>query len=160
MAPVYCSRLCMAICAFLACALSGCLFVRHSTHVVREKEPIHPVRFESEQAKTVFEAGVHQLQAHKETSGGGLVAVPFICWYSHVNELSDNAIYNDQESACDLNGDNLISLEEALAYRSRVEQRVAAIDKPKGTDAKPEPPGGGPIARNPGDFTPPPGLLH
>jgi hypothetical protein len=118
-------------CALLLSCTSGCLFVRHNTRVVREKEALRPIQFESDQARSVFEAGVHELQAHKETSGGDVVAVPLLCWYSHVNELSDNAIYNDQESACDTNGDNIITLEEALPYRAKVTERMAMVDKSK-----------------------------
>ncbi|MEN6449424.1 MAG: hypothetical protein ABFC96_02950 [Thermoguttaceae bacterium] len=146
--------------ATLSCALSGCLFVRHSTRIVREKEAVHPIRFESDQAKTVFEAGVHQLQAHKETFGGDVLAVPFVCWRSHVNELSDNAVYNDQESACDLNGDGFISLEEALAYRAKVEDQVTAMNQAKAADATGDSKGSTPVARRPNDLKPPPGLIH
>ncbi len=153
-------RLSLLLCAVLSCSLSGCLFVRHSTRIVREKEAIHPIRFESEQAQRVFEAGVHELQARKETSGGEVTAVPFLCWYSYMNQLSDNAIYNDQESACDLNGDGFITLEEALAYRAKVEERIAAMDKAKPADAKGDSGGPSSVARQPGEPTTPPGLIH
>ena len=125
----------LLVCAVLLCCSSGCLFVRHNTRVVREKEALRPIRFESDQARSVYEAGVHELQAHKDTSGGDVFAIPFLCWSSHVDQLSDNAIYNDQQSACDTNGDNMITLEEALAYRVKVTERMATAGNNKPSHA-------------------------
>jgi hypothetical protein len=110
------------------CFASGCLFVHHTTRIVRDKEPVRPVRFESEQAKQFFLGGVHELQAHKDKSNMEITAVPFVCWNSSESALSDNAIYNDQISACDTNGDNLITLQEALVYRAVVAERVRAME--------------------------------
>lgn len=116
-------------CVLLLSCTSGCLFVRHNTQVVREKEAVRPIQFESDQACNVFEAGVHELQSSKKPSDADVLAVPFLCLYSHSSVLSDNAIYNDQESACDTNGDNMITLQEALDYRARVTERMATAGK-------------------------------
>jgi hypothetical protein len=154
-------RLKLLLCAALLCHGSGCLLVRHSTRVVRDNEPIRSMAFESEQAKRVFEAGVHEMQAHRTGYGGDVFALPFICWVSHSNELSDNAIYNDQMAACDANGDNCITLQEAANYRSRVDERIAQMEKAKAAEAKtastlPEPP----KPTEPPDKSAPPALIH
>ena len=47
------------------------------------------------------------------------------------NELSDNAIYNDQISVCDSNGDSLVSTQEAVAYRSIVVAQISEAEKNK-----------------------------
>ena len=116
-------------CALLLSCTSGCLFVQHKTRVVRDKEALRPVQFESDQACSVFEAGVHELQANKQSTDADVLAIPFVCVYSRTNVLSDNAIYNDQESASDTDGDNTITLQEALDYRARVTERMATAGK-------------------------------
>ncbi len=105
--------------------------MHHSTNVVREHEKPQAVRFESEEARDEFEAGLAVVRAHK--SGNGLshmFAVPFICWFSSEDVLSDNAVYNDEVKACDTNGDNLITLREATAYHARV-RAAREADEPK-----------------------------
>jgi hypothetical protein len=117
--------------AAVFCCSSGCLFVHHSTRIVRDKEATRPVQFQSQQARQSFLAGVHELQAHKQSSGPNVTAVPFLWWYSSATELSDNAIYNDQISACDTNADGIISTEEALAYRAAVTEQIRSAERPK-----------------------------
>ena len=120
----------------MPCWLSGCLFVRHATRVVRDKEKQQPVQFESQRAQEFFVAGVHELQCHKQNLNVEVSAVPFLWWYSHSDELSDNAIYNDQISACDTNGDGVISMQEASTYRGNVTAQISAAEKSKSTDSK------------------------
>jgi hypothetical protein len=154
-------RLKLLLCAALLCPGSGCLLVRHSTRVVRDNEAIQPVRFESEQARKMFEAGVHEVQAHKESFGGDVFALPLVCWVSHVSELSDNAIYNDQISSCDANGDGFITLQEAVNYRSRVDERIAQIAKARAAASKGSPPlAEPPIPPASPDNSPAPALIH
>jgi hypothetical protein len=61
-------------------------------------------------------------RSHKDNGNGlsDVFAVPFVCWFSSTNVLSDNAMYNDAVKACDTNGDGLITLREATAYKARV----------------------------------------
>ena len=151
--------------AALACVCSGCLFVRHTTHQVREKEALRPARFESAQTQSVFEAGVNDLKAHKNTSDPEVVAVPFVIWYSSVSELSDNAIYNDQISVCDTNGDNLITLDEAQAFRASTAEKVASLEKAKAGGSKNGSSNSSEgvetsLATRPAASSPPPGLIH
>jgi len=106
---------------------SGCLFTRHTTNVVRQNEALRPVRFESEQAQSVFEAGVAETKSRKEGSNPRLFAIPFVLWYSRVDAISDNAAHNDAAALCDANGDGLITLQEALAYSARFPQEKAKV---------------------------------
>lgn len=117
---------CLSVCAVLLSISSGCLFVRHSTHVVRESEKPQAVQFESPQAQNMFDSGVAQAKQHKESSNPKVLAVPLVCWYSRADVLSDNAVYNDQILVCDTNGDRVITNQEAYAYSSRVAAQHAA----------------------------------
>jgi hypothetical protein len=110
----------------LACFLNGCLFVHSNTHILREHEKIRVVQFETDQARYAYESGVNELVAHQKPISGGATCIPFICLISNETKLSDSAIYNDQEPVCDTNGDGVISQEEALAYRNRITQQLAA----------------------------------
>ena len=94
--------------------------------IERDKEPLRPVQFESEQARQFFLGGVHDLQTHKQSSNVEASAVPFLWLNISDSTLSNNAIYNDQISACDTNGDGIISLQEAIVFRAIVAERVRA----------------------------------
>ncbi len=102
---------------------SGCLVVHNSTRIVRENEPLRAVRFESEQAQSAFEAGVNEAKAHKKSQQSVALAVPFLCLFGRSTELSDNAVYNDEVVLCDADGDNVITEQEASAYRARLAER-------------------------------------
>jgi hypothetical protein len=153
-----CPTIGLSLCAALLCCSSGCLFVQHTTRVVRNKEPIHPAQFESERAQQFFVAGVHELQAHKKDFDVQVSAVPFLWWYSSTNELSDSAVYNDQISACDTNGDGIISMQEALAYRAIVAEQIRLAEKAK-ADQHDSPPTPGFTSQRP-PCDPPPALIH
>ena len=102
----------------------GCLIVHSSNRVIREDEPLRPVRFESEQAKSTFEDGVSEARAHKKKYEACEFAVPFLCMFSRTSEVSDNAVYNDQIALCDANGDGVINEQEASAFRALVAERT------------------------------------
>jgi len=123
-----------SLCVVLLCLCSGCLGVRHTTRVIRENEQPRPVRFESEQARNLFQAGVNQMKAHKETTNFQL-SFSLLGWRSQADVLSDNAVYNDEVLACDANGDGLITVQEAVAYRARVDEKIAALEA-KAAEAK------------------------
>jgi hypothetical protein len=147
----------------LGCA-PGCLMVHQSTRVVREKEPLRSVRFESEQTQRLFETGAHQMQAHKDYSQPDIFALPFLCLLIRGNELSDNAVYNDQAGICDANGDGFITLQEAQTYRAGVDTKMAAIQQAKTAKhgTSPAMPDGGAITVTPQQQGPeqPPALIH
>jgi len=118
-----------------------------------------PARFESEQAHQYFAAGVHDLQTHKKSYNFQVSAMPLLWWRSSSNELSDNAIYNDQVSVCDTNGDGLITMQEALAYRSIVASELRLAERTQFTEPKPDAsatPSGPPNQLR----TTPPSLIH
>jgi hypothetical protein len=124
-------RCMLCLLAVSACELSGCLFVHHHTSYIREKEQVRPLTFESPEAQFAFESGVNDLKAHQESTGFNVTAIPLLFWISTDSKLSDNAIYNDQESVCDINGDRLITLQEAAAYRHNVSERLCKQEKDK-----------------------------
>ncbi len=134
--------------------------MRASTKVVREKEAIRPARFESEQAQQYFTAGVHDLQAHKQSFDARISAFPLLWFSATASELSDNAIYNDQLSACDTNADGVISMQEALVFRGKVTEQIQLTEKNKpktdSNDGNPTPPT--PLAQKPSER--PPALIH
>jgi hypothetical protein len=143
----------------LLCSCSGCLYVNHSTRVIRDKEPVLPVQFESPQAQRIYSAGVHDLQSHKQPYNFQVSAMPLLWWRSTANELSDNAIYNDQISVCDTNGDNFITMEEAMAYRSIVVSQIRLAEKNKIAESKAD--ASAPPAEPPNQLrTPPPGVIR
>ena len=103
---------------------SGCLVVHTSTRVLRENEAMRLVRFESEQARSVFESGVREMQAHKKNYHSDALAIPFLCLFARTTELLDNAVNNDQVTLCDADGDNVVTEQEAFAYRARVAEKA------------------------------------
>ena len=145
--------------AFL-CPFSGCLFVNHSTKVVRDKEPMQRVAFESEQARQYFQAAVHDLQSHKKSYNFQVSAMPVLWWRSSANELSDNAIYNDQISVCDTNGDGVISAQEAMTYRSIVAAQIRDAEKNQFHETHPEAASATTFDSPAKTQTTPPGLIH
>ena len=116
--------------AWLLGSSSGCLFVHHSTRVVRDKEQPRAVQFESEGARTMFEAGLADVKSHANgMENPQITAVPFLFWYSRSDKLSDTAMSNDQILACDTNGDGIISNREGGRLpRTRPRQRAEALN--------------------------------
>jgi hypothetical protein len=113
----------------LIAGCTGCLFTRHSTNVIRKNEKLAIVQYESQQAENVFTAAVADKRKYKSLSNPKVTAIPFVLWYSRVDELSDNAVFNDAAAACDADGDRVISLAEALRFQSKVEIEVAAREQ-------------------------------
>ena len=100
----------------LLCFCSGCLFTHHSTNVVRQDEPPREVQFESLSAQQAFNAKAFDEEARQKAAKTDFVAIPFLLWWSKMDVLSDGAYYNDQVAVCDIDGDGLITVGEALAY--------------------------------------------
>jgi hypothetical protein len=112
----------------------GCLFVRHTTRVVRKDEVRQPVRFESEQAQYLFEGGISDVKPLQGMRNPEIVAVPLLLLYARTDVLSDAAFYNDQLLACDTDGNRSITLDEALAYRARTQAKVRAVESTGGSE--------------------------
>lgn len=119
---------CPCLGAMLLMLECGCLVVRTTTRVVRENEAMRMVKFESEQARSAFEAGVDEVRAQKKGCDVDAFAIPFLCLLCNTTTISDNAVYNDQAALCDTDGDGLITDQESLAYRARVAARTRTDD--------------------------------
>lgn len=127
----------LVCCALVCSTFCGCLVVRHKSNTKREGEVCRAAQFESDEARTAFEGATSQLQANKTAKATGVLAIPFICWISRDEVLSDNAIYNDQLDRCDSNHDGFVSLAEAQTHRTAVDQVVREETVKKELAAKP-----------------------
>ena len=140
----------LAICALLLASSSGCLFVRHSTRVVRDKETPRAVQFESDAARNQFESGLAEIKPQVSNADNPqITAVPLLFWYSTTDKLSDTAVRNDQLLICDANGDGFITAQEAAAYHTNAQSQASIAAAKKSERAEPS------IARNPEDHVPP-----
>lgn len=107
-----------AVWAAVLAACPGCLITHHSTKVIRRDEARRPVRFESDAALQAFNARAAEQKA-AETNQARVLAIPFLLWWSRLDAKSDSAHFNDETSACDADGDGLITEAEALAYNPK-----------------------------------------
>jgi hypothetical protein len=120
-------------CTVLLAFNTGCLFTRHTTNVVRKNEKPRAVAFESPQAKNIFDGKLVEAKTNLNTnfSNPRVVAVPFLLWYSSTDVVSDNGIYNDQLAICDINGDGVVTLDEASTYAAKVDEQIAKREAEK-----------------------------
>jgi hypothetical protein len=75
----------------------------------------------------------------------------------------DDAIHNDQISVCDTNSDNVVTLDEAQAFRQRVAEKIASLEKGKANGSKSEAAHEATVtstAARQAANSPPPGLIH
>ena len=98
--------------------LSGCLLSHEYKRVVREKEPLRAVRFQSPETAERFNSVVNEQNRSNEGSSFSL-AVPFLLGLSAKTVPSVNAHYNDHTLRCDTNCDRFISDTEVNAYANR-----------------------------------------
>jgi hypothetical protein len=100
--------------------LLGCMSLTHyeRTEILRGAEPRQTVAFESPQTAERFARAVHRRWREAEASPlkTESAGVLFLCCYSKTTSLGENAFYNDQVRACDLNGDGLITEGEVSFY--------------------------------------------
>ena len=104
--------------ALVAITFSGCLLSHEHKRVIREKEPLRPVRFQSPETAEKFSK---LLGEHDRTADGSSfsLGIPFLLGLSAKTVPSTNAHYNDHALRCDTNGDCYISDSEVDAYASR-----------------------------------------
>jgi hypothetical protein len=123
----------MACCTVLIAFSAGCLITRHTTNTVRKNEKPRAVAFESPQAKNIFDGKLVEVRASLNPSATNpkVIAVPFLLWWSSVDVVSDNGIYNDQLAICDTNGDGVITLDESTMYSARVDEQIAKREAEK-----------------------------
>jgi hypothetical protein len=100
--------------------LCSCMSITgyRKNEVLRGGEPRAALAFESPAVAEAFATAVRErwdanaAQVKREHFG-----ILFVCCYDRTTSLSENAFYNDQARACDLNGDNLITDAEVCFYR-------------------------------------------
>ena len=106
----------MLVCGF--CLMQcGCL-ISHSNHqVVRQGEPLRQLTFESESARSAFEATAEHALDHDANESSAAFGIPFLIGLQHSRQTAPNAIRNDVATRLDLNGDQHISEYEASLHR-------------------------------------------
>lgn len=94
----------------LFCATqSGCL-LNHTHHtVIRQGEPLRQITFESENARSIFEASAECALADDSDESSSSFGIPFILGLSKSQKTSRTAIRNDVATRFDINGDKHIS---------------------------------------------------
>ena len=108
----------LTILAPMTLLLSGCLLSHEYKRVIREKEPLRAVRFQSPETAERFNSVVNERNRSNEGSSFSL-AVPFLLGLSAKTVPSVNAHYNDHTLRCDTNCDRYISNAEVEAYANR-----------------------------------------
>ena len=94
----------------------GCL-LSHSHHkVVRQGEPLHAVTFESENARSAFEACAQSALSDETNESRSSFGIPFIVGLQRSRKVAPNAIRNDVATRLDLNGDRHITDDEASLF--------------------------------------------
>ncbi len=106
----------------LSSPLFGCITLAGfvSVDTIRAEEPRQAVHFESTAVAEDFEKAVQDRWKSTEGKVGGRgFSVLFLTCYEQVTRLSENAFYNDQVTACDLDRDGIITHKEVEFYRQR-----------------------------------------
>ena len=103
--------------AALAVGSGGCLINAEGERIVRRSEDRKAVEFESERGLIDFQQTVRRRNTRlSRYEGEGSFAVPFIIAVDQTRILSENAFYNDQVRAADVNADGTLSDAEVRAY--------------------------------------------
>lgn len=109
----------------LACIpLFGCFTLTHYERVdrIRSTEPRLCVNYETPQTAEEFNRAVRKRWQHcGDRKTKEAFCIPFVCSFERSSTLAEDAFFNDQVQACDLNGDGLITDAEARIYRCRCE---------------------------------------
>ena len=109
---------CLIIALTVCC--TGCLVNHSQKRIIREHEERIPVRFESLGAAESFNEIANSEDMRKTLGSSASFGVPFLIGLSRESVPSQNAFYNDQVSRCDINGDGLISDQEAYSFSDAV----------------------------------------
>lgn len=95
----------------------GCLINADGDRIVRRSEARRDITFESEEGLVRFQKAVRQRSGYSERYvGRSSFAIPFLIAVDQKRVLSENAWYNDQVTAADVNGDGELSDAEVEAY--------------------------------------------
>ena len=110
-------RLLVSALSLLPLLGGGCLINAGGESVVRRSEQRRRVEFESEEGLIRFQQTVRQRGGRNERyMGRSEFAVPFLISVDKKRVLSENAHYNDEVAAADVNGDGELSDAEVRAY--------------------------------------------
>ena len=77
------------------------------------------VLFESQEAAESFNRVASNDDIRKSLGSSASFGIPFLIGLSKETVPSQNAFYNDQIGRCDINGDGIISNQEAEAFAQR-----------------------------------------
>ena len=106
-----------ALACILAAGAGGCLINAEGERIVREKEPRRTIDFESETGLERFQQAVQQRGSWSSRyQGESSFGIPFIIGIEQRRVISENAFYNDQVTAADVNGDGTLSDAEVRGY--------------------------------------------
>ena len=106
-----------ALLALALLPLAGCLINAGGDAIVRRSEKRVAVNFESEQGLIDFQQAVRRRgDANGRYLGDSKFAIPFLINVDQRRVLSENAFYNDQVRAADVDGNATLSDAEVRAY--------------------------------------------
>lgn len=115
--PLSMPRLLLCLLALLPAVTSGCLINSDGDRIIRRSEARREVAFESEEGLVRFQKAVRQRSGYNERYvGRSSFAIPFLISVDRKRILSENAWYNDQVTAADVDGDDQLSDAEVEAY--------------------------------------------
>lgn len=101
----------------LVATSAGCLIMADGERIVRDEEERLPVEFESEQGLIDFQTAVRRRGTPgARYEGEGSFMIPLIIAVDQTRILSQDAFYNDQVRAADVNRDGTLSDAEVTAY--------------------------------------------
>ena len=107
------SRISFVFALLVLVTQNGCL-LNHSQHtILRHDEPLRPVTFESESARSTFEKCVSSECKDDCRKASASFAIPFLVGLERSQTISETAIRNDVGAKFDINGDGHISDYEA-----------------------------------------------
>lgn len=105
--------------SFFALMSCGCL-LNHSHHtVIRQGEPLYPIAFETDAARTCFEEYVEQARTSSANESHSSLSIPFLLGLQRSKSVSESAIRNDAAVRFDANADGTISDYEANVFGRR-----------------------------------------
>jgi hypothetical protein len=96
---------------------TGCLINSDGDRIVRRSEARRDISFETEEGLVRFQKAVRERSGYNERYlGRSSFAIPFLISADRKRILSENAWYNDQVTATDVNGDGELSDAEVEGY--------------------------------------------
>ncbi len=95
--------------------LTGCITLFSKAEVVRSKEPLKPMQFESAEVAEDFRKAAKL--GDSKVVGATHLGVPFVTLYESKTVLAKNAQLNDAVQKCDTNQDGIITAQEVVVFK-------------------------------------------